>query len=343
MPSYSEPDVFVRTMLPFWMNMKKTKWSSHSYTKQNSTSLWKVSLWICCIVFLKIHPTNSSQIVAQHDNDQRERRYLRIPQHYQLQASHSAIVILTTNAERDLDELCTALDSLRYLSGDKSSPVLVFNEGNLLENQMFIISKCTERTVAFPIIHLNAYFPRGFDPEKEWSDFEARFSFNPVPGRDRWSYAQMIRFWTVTLWDHPAIQQFESIMRIDTDSCFLKREPGHIMKNPQADLLPNLSEHLVYESLESPPSYNTYVSGLFEHAVKYITSENIKPSYPELWEMAKTMFNEEKNVPLFKTNFEVNRISFFKRPDVMKWHKSLSEVEPFGIWRYRWGASHYNL
>ena len=141
-------------------------------------------------------------------------------------------------------------------------------------------------------------------------------------------------------------------MRMDTDSCFKKRVdnlkkdqiPAHLVDMSQhVNQLPGMEPSFVYQSLESPPSYNTFVEGLFEFAMEYIKKENITPSNPKLWKQASDLWEKEKNVPLLKTNFEVSRVSFFQRPDVMKWHEALSEFEPFGIWRQRWGDAHHRF
>lgn len=263
-----------------------------------------------------------------------------------LQYSRSAIVTLTTKSNEDINELCTAMKSLKNLQGDRTSPILVFNEGNLNSEQMYFLSMCTDRTVAFPVVHLNGQYPPHFNPTREWDDFRKKFNFEPLKGRDNWSYAQMIRFWTLRLWKHPAIQQFDTVMRMDTDSCFIKHDqipPNLVDMSHHVDILPDMESSIVYQSLESPPSYNTFVQGLFEFAMKYIKRENITPSNPQLWKQASDLWEKEKNVPLFKTNFEVARVSFFQRPDVVKWHEALSEFEPFGIWRQRWGDAHHRF
>lgn len=268
-----------------------------------------------------------------------------VSNHHHQAGSRSAIAILTTNSINDVTELCTALKSLKHLKGDKASPVLIFNEGNFMADQFYFLSQCTERTVAFPLVHLNGHFPKRFDPLKEWLDFQKGIGkgFAPMKDRDNWSYAQMIRFWTVGIWKHPAIQQYDTIMRIDTDSCFLPAKQDvelPSLMQQSIDTLPDLQPSYVYQSFESPPSYNTYVQGLYEFAVQFMEKENIKPSHPELWARAEELWKADQNVPLFKTNFEVSRVSFFQREDVMKWHESLSEFEPFGIWRKRWGDAH---
>jgi len=255
-----------------------------------------------------------------------------------------AVAVLTTTAQSDIDELCLALKSLVFLTGDSSpypnrmkrAPILVFNEGDLTMTQMKRIDSCTDRTVAFPFVELNAFFPKGFDPEGEWQKFtQGDHYFESLPGRARWSYAQMIRFWTTGIWKHPAIQQFDTIMRIDTDSCFL--DPAEY-ENASLSSLPNLPKQYVYQSINPPHGKSTYVQGLFDFAVDYMAKHDIKPSHPELWETVETAWNGPGHtLPVFKTNFENNRREFFQSEPVMRWHEALTEQEPFGVWRRRWG------
>jgi hypothetical protein len=41
-------------------------------------------------------------------------------------------------------------------------------------------------------------------------------------------------------------------------------------------------------------------------------------------------------LPFFYKIFEVSRVSFFQRDDVMKWHEALTEPEPYGVFRLQW-------
>lgn len=277
---------------------------------------------------------SSTEMSPQSNNDNQNRRSLRAS------TSTSAIVILATSSQSDIIELCIGLRSLQVLEGDPHAPVLIFNEGDLLTQDMDYISHCVDRDVTFPVVNLNHDFPTNFNEKEEWETFRQDYHFQPVLGRSHWSYAQMIRFWTSRIWKHPAIQQYETIMRIDTDSCFLKGKDSFGDQVKHIKLLPALDKSIVYQSFESGNSSNRFVKGLFEFAMEYIQKEGITPSHPELWDRARALWEKEKNVPLFKTNFEVDRISFFQREDVMKWHEALSESEPFGIWRHRWGDAH---
>lgn len=42
-------------------------------------------------------------------------------------------------------------------------------------------------------------------------------------------------------------------------------------------------------------------------------------------------------LPLFRTNFEVSKVSFMQRNDVSLWHDALTEQAPYGVYRHRWG------
>lgn len=153
--------------------------------------------------------TNAQQQQQQQQDGSTRRRNLRGEIEVQHITGGPAIAVLSTNSERDISELCLALKSLRYLKGEdksKKAPVLVFNEGDLSASQIEFIQNCVvvpnesleeKRIVAFPYVSLNAYFPKGFDPEQEWEDFKKGPNyFMSLEGRHRWSYAQMIRFWT---------------------------------------------------------------------------------------------------------------------------------------------------
>lgn len=290
--------------------------------------------------------TTSSTNTQQEDGSMSStRRNLRGEIEVQHITGGPAIAVLSTNSERDISELCLALKSLRYLEGEdksKKAPVLVFNEGDLSASQIEFIQNCAvvpnesleeKRIVAFPYVSLNAYFPKGFDPEQEWEDFQKGPNyFMSLEGRQRWSYAQMIRFWTTGMWKHPAIQQFDTIMRIDTDSCFLENASVNFSS------LPNLpSSQIVYMSINPPHGAPTYVKGLYDFAFEYMERHQLSPKNKQLWQIVEEAHTQFQTLPVFKTNFEICSRKFFQSPEVMQWHESLTELEPFGVWRGRWG------
>lgn len=237
----------------------------------------------------------------------------------------SVVAALLANRQEDIEDLCLALRSLVLLKGDldkdHKAPVIVFQEGDISDTSKQYLVHCTDRLIAFPFVDFTS-FPSGFDMTIEGNRFQ-------VKGRSTWGYYQMIRFWITRIWDHPALKPYEIIMRIDSDSCF----------NEVNAYLPRLKhDHLMYHSqyvgLEDGKEY---VKGLLDFAEQYLESVQRVPKNVLLWEFIRTTWDHHQTLPLFMTNMEVSRKSFMLRPEVKHWHEALTEREPFGVMRKRWG------
>ena len=116
------------------------------------------------------------------------------------------IAFLVTSNHKDVSDMQTALHSLAFLQGDQErgeplSPVLVFNEADLSEEQVIAMVSSTNRPIAFPTVDFSL-FPEGFNPD----DFDKSPQFQ-VADRKPWGYYQMIRFWVTGIWTHPAIDR----------------------------------------------------------------------------------------------------------------------------------------
>lgn len=130
---------------------------------------------------------------------------------YPPQKSGPCIAFLLAARQKDINDAKVALKSLKFLQGDKDpehlAPVLIFNEGNIPKESMNELILSTNRPVAFPHVNFQQ-FPPGFDPAQEEIQFK-------VKGRENeWGYYQMIRFWVTTIWRHPAVQNYDTVMRL---------------------------------------------------------------------------------------------------------------------------------
>ena len=99
------------------------------------------------------------------------------------------IAILVAARQKDVDEVCVALQSLVFLQGDDDrhpTPILIFNEGDLSDEQIAFIIGCTSRPIAFPLVDFTS-FPETWNHETSSRMFR-------VDGRKEWGYYQMIRF-----------------------------------------------------------------------------------------------------------------------------------------------------
>lgn len=240
----------------------------------------------------------------------------------------AVIAMLTTNTTKDVDDAKTALKSLDFLHGDvdsdKPAPVLIFHEGNLNETQKHDLIKSCPRPISFPIVNFTDY-PEGLDLSLE--GMGKKFV---VEGRENpWGYHQMIRFWITTIWRHPALEPFEIVMRMDTDSCFKGIN----------EFLPGFrNEDIVYHSqFVGVEHVSAFMDGLMDHAKQFLHRYHKAAGNPMLWRYAAINWEVSKTLPLFMTNFEVSRKSWMRKNIVMRWHESLTEEEPWGVFTHRWG------
>lgn len=240
----------------------------------------------------------------------------------------ACISVLVTNRTKDIDEIQVALRSLAFLKGDtdkkNKAPVLVFNEGNLSPLQVQSIVTSTDRPVAFPLVDFSK-FPSNFDPFKDEPDFLVKGRVN------KWGYYQMIRFWVTGIWEHHALEHFETIMRIDSDSCF--KEVNNYLPNFHHE---GVWYHSQYVGVEDGAKF---VEGLFDFAVNYMNRTRA-PHQPRnflLWDFAQHVNKQYKTLPVFRSNFEVSSKQFMQSDIVRRWHYALTEEEPFGVLSKRWG------
>jgi hypothetical protein len=239
-----------------------------------------------------------------------------------------AIATLVTNERHDVDNLCTGLQSLVNLADNNSNEaadVLVFHD-SLSQHQIQQLQNCTNRLVHFPLLQYSfeTSFPKGFDYEREEPNWTKR---------SKWSYHQMIRFWITQIWQHPAVEHYETLMRLDSDACF-----EYPLRNDSFyKTLPHLPQGIVYHANEIKFDSAAVSYGFGNFARAYVSKHSLKVQNPALWRAIPSRSRKRAKFPLFYNNFEVSLIQFMKRPDVIQWHEAITEQEPFGVYRYRWG------
>eukprot|EP00586_Coscinodiscus_wailesii_P021660 CAMPEP_0172519342 /NCGR_PEP_ID=MMETSP1066-20121228/291361_1 /TAXON_ID=671091 /ORGANISM="Coscinodiscus wailesii, Strain CCMP2513" /LENGTH=467 /DNA_ID=CAMNT_0013301911 /DNA_START=66 /DNA_END=1470 /DNA_ORIENTATION=- len=269
-----------------------------------------------------------------------------------------AIAILVPDDDDDLDDLKFSLRSLRkYEIVKKETPIIIFHEESFPVDKKWEIMKWTLNPISFHMADFR--FPEGFLSSKDidknqvngaWTYSLMQRFWEPLYGNSfllsedidknqvngAWTYSLVQRFWVTALWKHPSVRQFDTIMRIDTDSCFVER--GFDVEDLH---LPAIRGRYVYRSNGPSTGVDVWIDGLYDFTVDYVEANKITPSHPELWERVKNMWIKESTLPIFRTDFEISRISFFQRRDVRKWHDALTEREPYGVIRNRWGRGRY--
>eukprot|EP00586_Coscinodiscus_wailesii_P012004 CAMPEP_0172496306 /NCGR_PEP_ID=MMETSP1066-20121228/84986_1 /TAXON_ID=671091 /ORGANISM="Coscinodiscus wailesii, Strain CCMP2513" /LENGTH=354 /DNA_ID=CAMNT_0013268529 /DNA_START=59 /DNA_END=1123 /DNA_ORIENTATION=- len=246
--------------------------------------------------------------------------------------SRVAIVALVSNSPQDLKDFCYAIQSLKNLANSHhlEAPIIAFHEG-ISTRQQDALRKCTNREIRYTLVSFD--LPAGFDVAKELENsVTAQIAhIGEGNGRPKWGYVQMIRFWTSGVYKHPAVDGFDTIMRIDTDSCF-KNAGG-----PLDSDLPSMPDQYVYRAIPIRRGSGPRTIDLYDFAVSYMWQEGISPQNPELWALIEDTWKNKGELATVQTNFEVSRLSFFRRADVAKWQDALTDHEPWGVFRHRWG------
>lgn len=237
------------------------------------------------------------------------------------------IAFLLANAAKDVHNSILAIESIDdYIKDESAIPLLVFQEGDLSsETRKLIISASQNREIIFPYVDFSSY-PSGFDPLGETNNINGT-----------WGHQQVSRFWINQLWTHDAVRDrnCESIMRLDADSCFLKHMDV-------GDALPGLKwDTVVYRANKMQKDNSApFVKGLFQFTQLYMETKSLKPRNKDMWEKANTLFQKTGRLPSFSTDFEICKVSFFARKDVMDYQMAIADQQPFGVFRESWSDVH---
>ena len=255
----------------------------------------------------------------------------------------TAIISLTRSTTKDIDMLCHALHTLKYLpdarksnntqssSGPPLAPVIVFHERQFPNQSQAMLEKCTPRPMTFAVVDFDSY-PPAFDATKE----EALWRV-PTAGQKRrrffgFGYSQMIRFYVTTIWKHPAIQGYETIMRLDTDACWRPSTPQNEENYP-----PYLPSDKVYHANIIREDSPQYCQGIYELTKQYIAKTNMTVANPRMWRWFGQTYRKSGHCLSYYNNFEVVRVKFMQQSHVQHFHHAVTEQAPFGVFRHRWG------
>lgn len=231
-----------------------------------------------------------------------------------------AVVALISNLTSDIEGIANAIQQLN----PTDVPVLIFHQGDVtIAQQDYIRAKIgtTTSKITFPIQADFDKFPPNFNPSVEAPMFVKR---------SKWGYQHMCRFWISLVWHHLALQAFDTILRIDADSCFSSPH-----SNDTNTLMLSLPPDTVYKA--NPPIVNDAWPnhGLLDSVQDYVRVHDIQPKNPKLLHLAQQTLDKEHRLPMFRNNLELDRLSFFQSTPVQDFQRYL--VSNFEFYRYRWG------
>lgn len=246
-----------------------------------------------------------------------------------------AIHYIVNEGEEHLAELFFGLENLYTTFNDKKEyPVLIFHDGLTAATREKIVLRAPHRIWFFWV---HDWFPAGVD---ETSDLHSTFGLG---------YMAQSRFRSGPLFNHPAVQSFDYLLGLDSDSHF----PSRIEKDPFEELHgnPELVMGISHITMTSPAS----VLNLWEHTMLYAMKENIDIWSQDLFlkrEKADRHFlfqflnNREfiglERVPSWNyrvvmTDCEILRLSFFRGKE-SRYSEYFSYLDSLdGFWLHRWG------
>ena len=236
------------------------------------------------------------------------------------------ILVLTSSSESDMANLLIGVASLKHFVGeDEPAPLIVFHEDLSDEQQQIIRDAAAQshasspRPVSFHAIEYDV-FPPGFNGDVEEPNWRKR---------SKWGYHQMIRWWAYRVWHHPAVVDLELAMRLDTDACYTGP-----LEYPMKHMLSDCSK--VYRPYGVQSDTKPVQHKFHETFRELIKCVGIKPANPAMMAY-ESYLAKYGHQGLFNDHFEVVRVPFMRRPDVMAFVERLTEYEPYGVFRWRWG------
>ena len=261
-------------------------------------------------------------------------RHQRVTDNYMPPSRNPAIALLITAERDDIVDLKRNLGSLGRAFPTSRAPVLMFHEGDVGKDLQAELAEALSR---------GGYLGQARYPEVRF-DLPARCclfepNWSKRANRDKFAYHNMIRFWMKDVWQHPALNEFDTVMRLDSDSVITKPQPPD-------DPLPGLRAGIVYRGNVLGTDGEPVMHGFGEFLNLTIATWPHAPKQPDIISNFVTTLQQHGRVPLIYNNFFVSRVAFFRRPEVVELVERMCCRAPdFYVYRYRWGDAfmHYFL
>lgn len=245
-----------------------------------------------------------------------------------------AIALLITADVSDVADLKHNLGGLGRAFPSSAAPILMFHEGDVdqgLQDELASV-------LANGGYHGDARFHEvHFDLPRNCCSFQPNWSKRK--DRGKFAYQNMIRFWIRDVWLHSALDEFDTVMRLDSDSFIGEPQPA-------GDPLPALQDGVVYRGnvlQHDPPEVSQHFGEFIAHTLDKWPHA---PNNPEIISNFTTSLRATNSVPIIYNNFFVARVEFFRRARVRQLVDAMCCTWPdFYVYRYRWGDAflHYFL
>lgn len=219
-------------------------------------------------------------------------------------------IVVAIDAFTDNTELCYTFKTLIHAKGFPNAPIFAFTAIDLSQETIDNLYSCTTRPLSFiDVKDLHADFPP---------------SVNVLPGVS-YEYAQTQRFMSTRMWDQPALDPYDVIMRVSDATC-LTFDDEDLPGFPDS---PELDHQFDYKSYTVPnelqPTQHT--EGIYELTLSYLSLREIAEPTEGLWPQLSADYHVHNKLSKFSDDFEIVRKSFMQTTAVRDYMEHLTENE----------------
>lgn len=232
----------------------------------------------------------------------------------------ATVVYLTGDSEREFQCLKKSLKLLRknFLKA-YPYPVRIFHEPGYAQVKRGYLKQFPGIELSEITFEIPAYLDRDLIPE----------IFDGGSMKYSLGYRHMCRFFSGTIFLHPALASYDYYWRLDTDSYL----PRKLRYDPFRFLAENGLEYGYNYCFRDA---EWAVRGLWETTRKFIAENNITPKF-----LHRFLENGEWTGHCFYSNFEIASLRFFRSQEYQRYFDYLDKSG--GIYTGRWGDNSIHL
>lgn len=234
----------------------------------------------------------------------------------------SAIIYLLNNSHKDILGFRQSINLL-YSNYYKNFPcdIICFYEENFPKLELNYLQQALSKLQIY-FYQIKFEIPN-FYTQEQIKNIPEYFPHPDFPQATGFSigYRHMCRFFSGSIFNHPIIEKYKYLWRLDTDSFIL----SPIKYNVFQKLIDNNS---IYGYINIQHDHPGTVKNLWEISQQYF--QNINKDH--IFKQPEINFHKNR---VFYTNFETFNIEWFKSQDYQNYFNFIDRSA--GIYQYRWG------
>jgi len=235
------------------------------------------------------------------------------------------VIVATVDGWTNLEELCYSFTTLDRAAAYPAAPIIVFKGKPLSQSDESSLASCgNPRPVTFV----------------DKIDYYRNIPSSMRKVGQNYDYQQTQRFLTSQIWKEPALNAYDTVMRV-TDATCLTFTSEYLPGFPPNDPPLEYKSYTIPNQLE----LTKYTVGLYDTTAQWMSSQNIYPTFIFLWQGIVKNHEYENKIAKFSDDFEVISKAFMLRPEVRAYHdylaNSVEGQKAFYKRKWGWGVIMY--